>query len=83
MLKDERVITESICAKLTLAKSSGIDGLVGTDEVEAIKQSIIAEYGNSIQASNFHKNYVANFVSYDEMLIFIKAAALFTSAIVF
>ena len=83
LLKDDREVAEFICGKLAQAKAVGIDGLVSADEVEAIKQSLISEYGKISQTSNFDKKYATKFVSYDEMLIFIKEAALFTSAIVF
>ena len=83
LFKNNRIITEEICAKLTQAKTNSIGGLVSSDEVEAIKMSIVSEYGTNNQISNVHKKNVVNFVSYDEMLIFIKEAGLFISAIVF
>ena len=83
ILRDNRVVTVEICEKLEMAKPHSVGSLVSTDEVEAIKQSIIGEYGNVTQTSNFDKYHRTKFVSYDEMLIFIKEAALFSSAIVF
>ena len=72
-----------ICEKLTRADAIGIDGLVSSDEVEAIKQSMICEYGAPSKISSFNKFYETKIVSYDEMLIFVKEAALFCAAIVF
>ena len=83
LLKEDNEVTDEICEKLAQAKAVGIKGLVTADEVEAIKQSIIAEYGNASQTGSFDKKYLTKFVSYDEMLIFIKEAAHYSSAIVF
>ena len=83
LLNENREVTEEICEKLAHAKAVGVDGLVNADEVSSIKQSMITEYGNASQTSNSDKKYSTIFVSYDEMLIFIKEATLFTSAIVF
>ena len=83
LLKGDKEVTEEICEKLAVANSIGIDGLVSAWEVEAIKQTMIFEYGNVSQTSSIDKKYSTKFISYDEMLIFIKDAALFTSTIVF
>ena len=83
LLKSNRDVTEDICEKLAKAKSVGIEGVVSSEEVEAIKQSIISEYGANSQTGNIDNKYNTKFVSYDEMLIFIKEATLFASAIVF
>ena len=83
LLKCDRVVTEEICEKLSRASAVGIEGLVSSEEVEAIKQTMILEYGYVSQTSSSDKKYSTKFVSYDEMLIFIKEAAHFTTAIVF
>ena len=82
LLKND-VKAKRICEKLTRADSIGIDGLVSADEVEAIKQSMLCEYGAPSKTSSFDKFYETKIVSYDEMLIFVKEAALFCAAIVF
>ena len=83
LLKNNTVISKKFCEKLAQAKPQGIDGLVSINEVEALRQGNINEYNNISQTVNFDKKYQTIFVSYDEMLIFIKDAALFGSAIVF
>ena len=83
LLNENRPVMLDICETLSSAKPDRIDGLVSPGEVEAIKQSIILQYGQSSQTSKYDKKYSFSFVSYDEMLIFVKAAALFCSAIVF
>ena len=83
LLKHDRGVTEDICEILALARGIGIDGLVSEDEVEALKDSLVFEYGKNSQTGNYDKFYMTKFVSYDEMLIFIKEATLFVSAIVF
>ena len=83
LLNEDRNAVENICEKLIRSRAFGIEGFVDADEVEAIKQSMIAEYGKISQTGNSNKKYATKFVSYDEMLIFIKDAVLFSSAIVF
>ena len=83
LLKNNRNVTDGICDKLSQAKTAGIDGLVNADEVDAIRRNMISEYGGISQTSKYDKKYSTKFVSYDEMLIFVKEAELFASAIVF
>lgn len=83
LLNDNRAVIELICEKLAQAEAVGITGLVSSDEVEAIKQTMIYEYGNVPQIGNYDKFYATKFVSYDKMLIFVKEAVLYASAIVF
>ena len=83
LLMRNREVTDDICEKLTQAKAVGLNGLVSVDEVEAIKQQLIVDYGSNSQISNIDKFYHTKFVSYDEMLIFVKEAMHYASAIVF
>ena len=83
LLKNNKDFTETICEKLIISNPVSIEGLVNANEVDAIKQNMLYEISGLSQNSNSNKKYETKIVSYDEMLIFIEEAALFSASIVF
>ena len=86
LLKENTEYVEAIFGKLSASKSMGMDGLVDAHEVSAIKQSLLDEIYSvgkvAATSGGLNKIQETTFVSYDEMLIFIKNAALFCGRVV-
>ena len=83
LLKAETGVTGPICGILAKAAPQGISGLVSSDEVGAIKESILQDCQSAPSLSPAAKKRSANFVSYDDMQAFISDAWEFCAKLVF